>query len=503
MNKQVKNTKFFNNNSDNTLFDKLKGIAASMTELHSFLAVVGYFRSSGYFKLREELSNVEKIKILVGIDTDSLLKKYQSVFFNINRDKEFRDAQIKQIRKDIREAKYSAEVEKGILQFIEDQKSGKLELRIHQSQKLHAKFYLCLPKDFSPHSDGWVIMGSSNISDAGLGITKPPQYELNVAMKDYDEVAYCKHEFDQLWNEGIEFSAEDMQNALKQTHLGVQATPYEIFIKVLIDAFGTQVEDKFSLELPKEYKPLKYQNDAVIQAFQILKRYNGVLLADVVGLGKTIIATMLAKRFIEENGKPSNILVVYPPAVEANWHRTFKDFKITEHAEFVTNGSLQKIIDRSIAGKFDLVIVDEAHGFRYEQTDRYDLLQKICKTPRSHEGAIAGDRKKVVLISATPLNNGPADIYNLIQLFQDRYQSTIEDMPDFATHFEKWIRKYKDLRSSRSEKKEAEIAKEVDKLYEQMRLMVLDKLLLRRTRSNLLNNLEYKKRPRESENYYS
>ena len=76
-------------------------------------------------------------------------------------------------------------------------------MRIHKSKNLHAKFYLCLPQNFSPNTDGWVLMGSSNISDSGLGITQPPQYELNVAMKDYDDVAYCKNEFETLWNEGI------------------------------------------------------------------------------------------------------------------------------------------------------------------------------------------------------------------------------------------------------------------------------------------------------------
>ena len=96
-------------------------------------------------------------------------------------------------------------------------------------------------------------------------------------------------------------------------------TPYELYIKVLIDTFGDQVEDDFSISLPEGVKDLKYQKDAVIQGYQMLMEHNGLFLADVVGLGKTMIATMIARRFVEANGKHTNILVVFPPALEENW----------------------------------------------------------------------------------------------------------------------------------------------------------------------------------------
>ena len=276
-------SKFFNNNPQNTLFDKFKGIAQGMPNFYSFLAVVGYFRSSGYFKLRKELNNVQDIKILVGINVDSIFHKHNQALLMLEGDDEARQIYTKDFIQDVKDAKYSADVEEGILQLCEDIISGKLQMRIHKSKNLHAKFYLCLPEHFSEHTDGWVLMGSSNISDAGLGISEPPRYELNVAMKDYDDVAYCKNEFDMLWNEGIPITPEDIERIRKQTHLEELPTPYEIFIKVLIDAFGNQVEDDFTLDMPKGYMQLKYQNDAVIQGFQMLKEYNGFFLADVVG----------------------------------------------------------------------------------------------------------------------------------------------------------------------------------------------------------------------------
>lgn len=185
-------TKFFNNTLGNTLFDKFKGIVDGMPNLHSFLAVVGYFRSSGYFKLRKKLENVNDIRILVGINVDSLFQKHNPTALMMENDDDAKKLYAKDFIQDVREAQYAEDVEEGILQLCEDIVSGKVKLRIHKSKNLHAKFYLCLPQHFSPNSDGWVLMGSSNISDSGLGITQPPRYELNVAMKDYDDVAFCK-----------------------------------------------------------------------------------------------------------------------------------------------------------------------------------------------------------------------------------------------------------------------------------------------------------------------
>lgn len=489
-------TKFFNNTIDNTLFNKFKGIADGMSNFHSFLAVVGYFRSSGYFKLRKELANVQDIKILVGINIDSIFRKHNQALLMLDGDDEAREIYTKDFIQDVKDAQYSPDVEDGILQLCDDIISGRMQMRIHKSKNLHAKFYLCLPQNFSPNTDGWVLMGSSNISDSGLGITQPPRYELNVAMKDYDDVAYCKNEFETLWNEGIPITAEDIERIRKKTHLESLPTPYEIFMKVLIDAFGNQVEDDFTLDLPKGYMQLKYQKDAVIQGFQMLKEYNGFFLADVVGTGKTIVAAMIAKRFVEENGKNTKILVIYPPAVKENWRDTFKDFSLTKYTQFVTNGSLNKIIEGSDnydgPEEFDLVIVDEAHNFRTDTSGRYDDLQRICKAPRINDGLIESVQKKVILLSATPLNNRPEDFRNLILLFQNARKPTLDGITNITTLFQPWIKQYNDLMRKRGKADNSEITAAADKIYEEMRTRVLDKILVRRTRKNLWNNDEYK-----------
>ncbi len=486
-------SKFFNNTPGNTLFDKLKGIAQGMANFDRFLAVVGFFRSSGYFKLRRELGDVSEIKILVGINIDDIFRSHNKALLMLADEEKAKKVYSEAFKNDILQAQYSPEVEQGILQMCNDLLDGRLQMRIHATKNLHAKFYLCLPQHHNEHSDGWVIMGSSNISDSGLGIKQPPQYELNVAMKDYDDVKFCSDEFWTLWNEAIPLTTDDIAAYKNQTFLGSQPTPYELYIKVLIEAFGDQVEDDFTIQLPDGVKDLKYQKDAVIQGYQMLMQHNGLFLADVVGLGKTMIATMIAKRFVEANGKNTNILVVYPPALEDNWRNTFKLFGIYKKAQFVTNGSLSKVLDGRDQYKdkeeFDLIIVDEAHGFRSDSSGKYDELQRICKSPRSNSGLVRDTQKKVMLLSATPLNNRPDDLQNQLLLFQNSQSCTIDGVPNLKAFFSGHILDYKRLMRERDQR---DVTAEVDKIYEQIRSKVIDKVTVRRTRNNILNDPDYK-----------
>ena len=138
-------TKFFNNSPQNTLFEKFKGIAEGMPNFHSFLAVVGFFRSSGYFKLRKELSNVQDIKILVGINVDNIFHKHNQALLMLEGDDEAREIYTKDFIQDVKDASYSPEVEEGILQLCDDIASGKLQLRIHKSRIYMPSFiYVCL-----------------------------------------------------------------------------------------------------------------------------------------------------------------------------------------------------------------------------------------------------------------------------------------------------------------------------------------------------------------------
>ena len=491
-------TKFFNN-IETTLMDKFRGIASAMANFDIFHAVVGYFRSSGYFKLRQELDATQEIKILVGINIDNLFRQSQAAGKLFFGDKEVSLEQYcEDFLLDVYQSEYSSEVDEGIRQFCEDVSSGRLQLRIHPTKDLHAKFYLCLPKNHSEHSDGWVIMGSSNLSAQGLGTTEPPRYELNVAMKDYDDVHYCEEEFQRLWNDAIPVTLEDVNHIVGKTHLAPQEhqpTPYELYMRMLIDHFGNQVEDDFIPQLPDNYDNLTYQRDAVVQGYDIMMQHGGCFIADVVGLGKTVVAAMIAQRFIAANGDNTRILVIFPPAVKSNWEDTFADFRIkNKFSHFITNGSLEKVIEGSDnfsqPGYYDLIIVDEAHNFRHDSNDNYDLLQRICKSTRLNKGNVKGG-KRVLLLSATPLNNTPEDIKNQLLLFQDTARCTLDGISNIADTFAPWIKEFKSLMSQRRVLSADYLTSHIDDINQQMRHTVLEKVMVRRTRSNIQHEPRY------------
>lgn len=487
-------SKFFTNNKERNLFDKFKGVIEQMKDLYAFHAVVGYFRSSGYFALQPHLQNIKDIKILVGINVDQMFAEAQRkgllYFGDENKTKE---EFLKWFIQDIKEAKYSEQVEKGVLQFINDLVERKIEVRAHNSKSIHAKFYLFLPEHHTAHSDGWVIMGSSNLTEAGLGIKKSPNYELNIALKDYDDVEFTKKEFIALWEESTPILPADIQQFKQKTHIGQTFTPYELYIKFLIEYFGKNIDyDPDTVgDLPKTYKKLSYQIDAVNQGFQMLIEHNGFFLADVVGLGKTVVAAMIAKRFLIANGSlNTKILVVYPPALEKNWKNTFRLFGIDRHTKFITNGRLEKIVngdDLNYWAKedYDLILVDEAHRYRNHTSTMFGNLQRICKAPRNGEGLVVGTKKKVMLISATPLNNRPQDLYYQLLLFQDARRSTLP-VTNLQSFFGPIIREYREI--MQDEKPSIERIRE---LYGVIREKIISQITVRRTRRDLKNYPKY------------
>lgn len=484
--------KFFTNEGANTLFDKFRGLATQSTAFEVFDAVTGFFRASGYFKLRRELNKVKHIRVLIGIEGDAydvlFAKHDKTKFFAVTQEdaaKCFRDAFIR----DVREAKYTQEIEEGIVQLFDDVRTGRVELRMHASRNLHAKFYLCLPKDFNEHSGGTVIMGSSNLTDSGLGIARAERYELNVEIRDYDDVKFCKNEFERLWEESVAITPEDLEKGRDKTYLGISPTPYEIYMKLLIDTFGDVVTDNFEFTLPNDILDLRYQRDAAIQGFQMLLRHHGFYLADVVGLGKTLVALMVVQRFVIENGATTKVLVVTPPAAQAQWEEMIERFKMKRHVAIVTSGSVEKVLNNA-PENYDLIIVDEAHGFRNISSKKFKDLQTLCKTKRFNLGKLrASADKYVMLLSATPLNNYPGDLRSQISLFQDTHSTTFDNIPDLAEYFAPKEKAFLELRKGKLSADETQ--RQIDAIYTAIRDELLAQIMVRRTRTNIQNDARY------------
>ncbi len=483
-------TKFFTNQNENTLLNKFKGVFENNKDIEFFDALVGYFRASGYFRIREYLKDVPKIRILVGINVDKILAKYQSkgLLFQGDANQTLIEF-LNEAKKDIQDSNYTKEVEEGILQFIEDISTKKIKIKAHPSKRLHAKIYIFRPEKWNEHNQGKVITGSSNLTDSGLGGFEGSNYEFNVILESFDDVEFATNEFEKLWIEGIPILPVDIQKIKKDTYLNDGFTPFEVYMKFLIEYFGKSVEfDPSSVsDLPQGFKRLSYQIDAVNQGYELLKKHNGFFLADVVGLGKTLVGTLIAKKFFYSNGFPSHIstiLIVVPPAIKENWVETLDKFEIKNY-EIITNGSIHKIKDPE---KYDLIIVDEAHKFRNDTAEAYNELQKLCKTKTKQilkDGTKA--EKKIILISATPLNNRPSDIANQVYLFQDAKDSTLE-VANLQHFFRKRIDEYKILSLNPKIK---EVQEGVQIIYKEIRDKVIAPLTIRRTRTDLKIHKQY------------
>lgn len=494
------NSHFFTNRNGNTLIKEFEGILQNNPQVKNLDAVVGFLRASGYFSLRPFLDGINKVRILIGIDVDKYIARaHQKGMLFMGAEEEVKEECLQLLKKDIEQSHYNKKVEDGMLQMLQDMIDGKLELRAHPSKRIHAKFYILYPDNFNQHTFGAAITGSSNLSGNGLGIGDDKQYEFNVKLTQYEDVAFARHEFELLWDEAknVAIDTEDFKATLDDTYVKEDVSPYELYIKMLMEYFSDRVlaidnDDPF--DMPDGYSKLEYQTDAVIEGYQKLIRYDGFFLADVVGLGKTVIATMIAKKFLIENGRDNTkILVVYPPAVEQNWKTTFKDFNIDKYARFVTNGSLSKVLDEDNydywnADEYDLILVDESHKFRTHTTGAFQQLQEICKMPRINKGNIPGYKKKVMLISATPMNNAPVDLYNQILMFQDPRQCTIDGVPNLTAFFSPLQVEFRKFR-----KQDDFDIKQFKKLAERVRDRVIKPLTVRRTRTDIESIPRYTK----------
>lgn len=478
-------TKFFTNENENTLINKIEGIFKHRN-IHFFDALVGYFRASGYFRIRKFVEKAAEIRILVGINIDRLIYQahQQGLLFDGSIEKAQEDF-FQQVKKNIQDAEYDKEVEEGMLQLIDDIVNKKVLIRVHPKQNIHAKIYIFKEKEKHDHGFGAVITGSSNLTDAGLS----QNFEFNVELRDNSDIEFASQTFEKLWEEGVQISNEYIDKLKQETYLNDTFTPYEVYLKFLVEYFGKSIEfDPNSVtDLPKGFKRLSYQIDAVNDGYSKMMQHNGFFLADVVGLGKTIVATLIAKKYFYSNGFPSyrsRTLIIVPPALKDNWSETIEKFHL-DNVEIVTNGSLHKITNPE---KYDLIIVDEAHKFRSDTADMYNDLQKITKASTKKilpDGS--RENKRVILISATPLNNRPEDIANQVYLFQDSKNSTLE-VGNLQHFFRQQIDAYKKLK----DESDLNLVKEgVKKVYDKIRVKVIEPLTVRRTRTDLEIHSQY------------
>ncbi len=429
---------FITNHKEKSLLKRIEELIKHSSEL-KFL--VGFFYFSGTEVLYKALKDMENqmpegfMKVLVGLSVDKAL--YGIYEYGKKEQENTKENLLNSLKLvltsselDCKEVYEQADFFKKLLL------EKKLEIRKTKKPN-HAKLYIFkMKEDKKEILPGLFITGSSNLTKAGLSA----QEEFNVEIKDYGFEETEKY-FDNLWETALELTEKDIHDLVETLEKGTflrKVTPFQAYVyllKTYLDLHQGK-DSLYQLEKlmeKKGYKPYDYQLSAVSQALANCEAHGGCILADVVGLGKTVIACLTAKAL----GKRG--IVICPPHLigddnkTSGWKKYLEDFELYGW-EVWSSGKLEDALkfmkDHS---NIEVVIVDEAHRFRNEKTGSYSYLREICRG------------KTVLLLSATPFNNSPSDIFSLLKLFTIPKKSTIVYDEDLEARFRTYEEEFKNL----------------------------------------------------------
>ncbi len=451
----------------------------------SFL--IGYFYFSGFAELNEKLED-KKLRILVGMDIEKdLSNKFKEVALIYEKSKKYNSE--KEIREDffaglveiINETDiYDKKINQKIFKmFVGKLKDGSLEVR-KTKEKNHSKLYIFEKEE--GHNEGGeypgaIIVGSSNLSYSGLRERR----EVNVILRDKNYFNEAQTFFNEIWEDSIEILNKDNidlfnDNIEKKIWIDKLPKPYLLYVRVLDEYFS--IIKKESIKLPYSITDMRfydfdYQSDAVGNALKMIEKHNGVIIADVVGLGKSVIASTVAHNL---NIKT---IIITPPHLKEQWEEYSELFGL--NSNIYTSGSIFKALERHFDSKEKLIIVDEAHKYRNEDTNNYADLHKLCQG------------NKVILLSATPFNNKPADIFSMVKLFQIPSRSTIRTVDNLYEKFHQVILDYETLQKKGKKNKisDNELKSKIKKISNEIRNLI-NPFVIRRTRIDLSTIKRYK-----------
>jgi superfamily II DNA/RNA helicase len=471
---------FITNKGDKTLSKIITGILPTKASSLHFL--VGYFYFSGIEEIYENIQD-KNMRILVGLEMEAEL---QNQTYNLHS---FVKKQ-KSSRQDIRFDNYESIVnlftktdyfeskkkQEAFKIYFEKIKNGTLEIRKTKDPS-HAKMYIFSYKEEhceDGETPGSVITGSSNLTYSGLS----GQNEINVRFQDKAEYNEAMGIFEKLWENAIvladkEHIEEFEDNVIKHTWYEKIYPPYLMYLRVLYEYFNLDTSKR--IRTPHDitggrFFDLKYQEDAVRMGLDTINKHNGVIISDVVGLGKSIIGSAIA------NNLNLRTIIIAPPHLVSQWEDYRTDFGIK--ANVFSRGVIGKALDYYYARVREneqwLIIIDEAHNYRNEYTQDYDNLKNLC----------IGN--KVMLLTATPFNNQPSDIYSMIKLFQIPTKSTLQTVDNLGLKFRDLINTYKALKKQHKDKaiSKDQMKLAIDSIASQIRT-IISPLIIRRSRIDL------------------
>ena len=453
--------------------------------------IVGYFYFSGFLGIYKELKD-KNLRILVGMEADVTVHHAIREWVEPDIGKAASIQSRQKIRRQYFESTKSIlnksdpadtkEGEEAYKLFIEKLSEGTLEVR-KTAEPVHAKMYVFTntgERNEGGDYPGKVIVGSSNLSFHGL----QGRTEINATFRDSSDYTEASAIFNKLWNEAVplvdKLTVEEFhEKVIKHTWLDRFPSPYLMYVRVLHEFFSKNTE---AIRTPAalthtsdaQYINLTYQTEAISEGLDMIRRHSGCIVADVVGLGKSIIGVAIACNINLAT------IIICPPHLKVQWEDFVFDFGL-QRCRIISSGKLEDALVHSSSGSDEkLIIVDEAHRYRNENTQDYGILHQIC----------IGN--KVLLLSATPFNNRPEDVFSLIKLFQIPTHSTIQTFNNLSAEMERLILAYKKLKKDHAGKINDKSFREQAKTISSQIRDMLQPVLIRRTRLDLLENERYR-----------
>ncbi|MCF8306744.1 MAG: DEAD/DEAH box helicase family protein [Ignavibacteriales bacterium] len=459
--------KSFNNRTEKA-GDDLKSIIRKGSKID---IAAGIFSIYGYESLKNELSRIEKLRFIFTdptfIETDKEKRELRQFQINsILRQKAIGGTQFEiNLKNELKGKSIAKECKKWIEQ--------KVEFRSNIGHK-----YIQPHLNISHEQNRYVYTGINEFSSAGIGYEKDNSI-LNHIIKtdDFEITRQYFQNFEEIWNdrELLKDVTDEVTGYIADLYK--ENSPEFIYYFILYNIFDEFLEDITEDELANEKTGFKqsviwnklydFQKDAVLGVINKLERYNGCILADSVGLGKTFTALGVIKYYQERN---RSTLVLCPKKLGDNW-QTFlnnyddnslvKDrfnYDVLYHTDLLRERGLSNGIDLSRInwGNYDLVVIDESHNFRNNdprkdrETRYHRLMNKVMR---------AGVKTKVLMLSATPVNNRFTDLKNQLALAFEGHTGEVDDKMDIGksvdivlknaqTVFNEWMRQPEEDRTS-------------------------------------------------------
>lgn len=377
----------------------------------------------------------------------SPINEYRMVLAQMVADDQFQDHILDLLNDDcgIENALHLSDAAKNALEFL---RRDKVHVKAIINAFCHAKLYLF--KDNHDPAHNYYVQGSSNLTYAGLGYTPSSNVELNLAdTGNSDTYRSLRSWFEEQWTSvAKEKMPEDRENP-KGAQIDVKQyfiqeiekifrkyTPEEIYYKILFELFNSDLDLDGGIEHRQDMQLLQtsviwntlfnYQQKGVISLIKMLRKYNGAILADAVGLGKTFSALAVIKYFQTQNYLT---VLLCPKKLEQNWDQYLRrrnsrfekdefDYIVRFHTDMQNDRMEERYTDAKLSylqtRKKILVVIDESHNLRNEKSGRYqELMAKLIQNKEGQENRDV----KVLMLSATPINTGLNDVkgqFNLI-----------------------------------------------------------------------------------------